>query len=169
MTNCIEETCEHDAFIKSNILHICLFGQIFYISAPVVQICAGVVLKKKRNKTRPLRSAGGRKVEMSKCSWRWALMCSLRVRRERQAEQVTPFSHITAHQKFFQVSFCVAEDDNGESINAWNEKKPPVWPRGERFHTRQPPLNSRHSSLPLLCEKEEAPHGLPPILSCIRR
>lgn len=115
----------------------------------------------------PLRCAGGGKVETSTCSWRWAPMCSLRVRRARQPEQVTPFSHITARQKFFQVSFCVAEDDNGESINAWNEKKPPLWPRGERFHTRQPPLNSRHSSLPLLCEKEEAPHG-PPLSKEVR-
>lgn len=28
--------------------------------------------------------------------WHWGLMCSLRVRRVRQGEQVTPFSHITA-------------------------------------------------------------------------
>lgn len=37
------------------------------------------------------------------------------------AEQVTAFfppSHHSPIRKFFQVSFCVAKDDNGESINA---------------------------------------------------
>lgn len=35
-------------------------------------------------------------------------------------ERVTPSFFLTSQrrQKFFQVSFCVAEDDNGESINA---------------------------------------------------
>ena len=69
------------------------------------------------------------------------------------AEQVTLFLTSQPHQKFFQVSFCVAKDDNGESISAWNEKKPPVCPRGERFHTRQPSLNFRHSSAPFCVRK----------------
>ena len=34
------------------------------------------------------------------------------------AEQVTLFLTSQPHQKFFQVSFCVAKDDNGESISA---------------------------------------------------
>lgn len=69
------------------------------------------------------------------------------------AEQVTLFLTSQPHQKFFQVSFCVAKDDNGESINAWNEKKQPVCPRGERFHTRQSSLNFRHSSVPFCVRK----------------
>ena len=67
--------------------------------------------------------------------------------------QVTSFLTSQTHQKFFQVSFGVTKDDNSESISAWNEKKPPVCPRGKRFHTRQPLLNFRHSFAPFFVRK----------------
>ncbi len=85
--------------------------------------------------------------------WRWGADVLVKNQERASAEQVTLFLTSQPHQKFFQVSFCVAKDDNGESISAWNEKKPPVCPRGERFHTRQPSLNFRHSSAPFCVRK----------------
>lgn len=50
--------------------------------------------KKKKKKSFP--ACRRRKSWGVQLCWHWGLMCSLRVRRVRQAEQVTPFSHITA-------------------------------------------------------------------------
>lgn len=85
--------------------------------------------------------------------WHWRADVLVKNQERASAEQVTLFLTSQPHQKFFQVSFCVAKDDNGESISAWNEKKPSVCPRGERFHTRQPSLNFRHSSAPFCVRK----------------
>lgn len=70
--------------------------------------------------------------------------------------QVTSFPTSQPHQKFFQVSFCVAKDDNSKSISAWNEKKPSVCPRGKRFHStssKQSWLNFMHSFAPFFVKK----------------
>ena len=57
------------------------------------------------------------KVEMSNCT-DWRVDVLVKNQERASAEQVTLFLTSQPHQKFFQVSFCVAKDDNGESISA---------------------------------------------------
>lgn len=63
---------------------------------------------------------GEKKLKMYNCTgdgWR-GVDVLVKNQERASAEQVTLFLTSQPHQKFFQVSFCVAKDDNGESISA---------------------------------------------------